>query len=210
MTKREKIAVLVAVSWVVAACAKVPASEIEAAKKAVETARAAGSSEYLPTLDKDVADKLNAALDEIKKQESKVMFFRNYDQAKKMLKGVDQDAQALQAATSAKKEEVKKEALSLQAAATEAIQKAKGLLALAPSGKGTGADIAALKGDVAGLEGSLPAVQKAADAGDYLGALAKAKAVKEKADAVSGQVQQAIEKVKAAKGTKGKGKKVRT
>lgn len=44
----------------------------------------------------------------------------------------------------------------------------------------------------------MPAVQQAIDKGDYQGAVVKANPIKEKAEAISGQVQQAIEKIKAA------------
>jgi len=63
-----------------------------------------------------------------------------------------------------------------------------------------------MTGDVKGLEDSLPDVQKSIDGEDYDGAVSKAKSIKEKADAVSSQVQQAIEKVEAAKKAKGKKK----
>lgn len=214
-TIRNGWAILMVAFWLLGGCAKSPVPEIDAAKKAVEAARAAGSSEYLSAEDKAVGDKLNAALEEVKTQEGKMALFRNYDQAEKMLAGVRQEAGKLETATAAKKEEAKKEALSLKDAAAEAIQKAKDLLTQAPKGKGTEADIAALNADMTALEEALPAVQQVIDKGDYPGAIAKAKPIKDKAEAVSGQVQQAIEKIKAVeaermktkKGTKNAGKK---
>ena len=63
-------------------------------------------------------------------------------------------------------------------------------------GKGTKADIMAMKADLAGLETSFAEVQTAIDGADYFGASAKAATIKEKATVISDQVKAAIEKVK--------------
>ncbi len=200
-------------AWILAilafgGCAKAPTSDIESTQKAVEATRAAGSAEYLPTEDKALSDKLNAALQEIKTQNEKMAPFRNYDQAQKMLADVRQQAGQLQTATTQKKEEAKQQAVAAQSAASQSVQKAKDLLAQAPKGKGTEADLAALRADADALGESMQTVQQAIEKGDYRGAISKATPIKEKADSISAQVEQAIEKVKAAEAAKSKkGKK---
>ncbi len=193
--------------WALGGCAKAPTSEIEATQKTVETTRAAGSSDYLPAEDKALSDKLNAAMQEIKTQDEKMAPFRNYEQAQKMLAEVRQQAGQLQTASSQKKEEAKQQAAALQSAASQAVQKAKDLLAQAPKGKGSEADLAALHADVDALGESMPAVQQAIDKGDYRDAISKATPIKEKAESISAEVEQAIQKVKTAETEKAKSKK---
>lgn len=193
--------------WALGGCAKAPTSEIEATQKSVEATRAAGSSDYLPNEDKALSDKLNAAMQEIKTQDEKMALFRNYEQAEKMLVEVRQEADQLQTVSAQKKEEAKGQAAEIQAAATQAVQKAQALLAEAPAGKGSEADLAALNADVAALTESMPAVQQAIDNGDYRDAISKATPIKEKADAISAEVEQAIQKVKEAEAAKAKSKK---
>ncbi len=185
---------------IVTGCAKQPTQEMGDAQKAIGDAKAAGSEKYLPEDTKKAGDSLSAALDEIKTQDSKFALLRNYGKAKEMLAQVKAEAERVQTDTAAKKEEAKKNALAGQGAAKAAIDEARGLLERAPKGKGTKADIEAMKGDVKGLEDSLPELQQMIGKEDYLMAIDKATAIKEKADGVSGQIKAALEKVKAKKG----------
>lgn len=187
-------------------CAKPPAEDIDAAKNAVESAKSAGAVKYLPDDAGKVNDELTAALDEVSIQDGKFALFRKYDKAKEILALVKNNAEKLKTDTIAKKEEAKKNAETAIGEAKGAIDNAKSMLEKAPAGKETKADIEAMKGDIQGLESSLPEVQNAINSEDYDSAASKAKSIKEKADAVSSQVQQAIEKVEAAKKAKGKKK----
>lgn len=188
--------------FILAGCAKQPTMEMDSAKKAGEEAKAAGSERYLPEDTKKVDDSLTAALDEVKAQDEKFALFRNYEKAKQMLAQAKANAEKVKADTAAKKEEAKKNAIAGLEAAKAAIEESKALLAKAPMGKGAKADIEAMKGDIKGLEDSLPELQGLIDKEDYLTAIDKAKVIKEKAEGVSSQVKAAMEKVKAKKGGK--------
>jgi hypothetical protein len=188
------------VIFILAGCAKQPTEDIRAAQKAVEDAKAAGSAKYTPEDAKRLDDSLTAALNEIKAQDSKFALTRSYDKAKQMLAQVKADAEKVKAEIPAKKEEAKKNAVDAQEGAKAAVKEAKALLAKAPMGKGARADIAALKGDIKGLEDGLPEVQQLIDKEDYVVATDKAKAIKEKADGVSNQIKEAMQKVKGKKG----------
>jgi hypothetical protein len=190
----------------IAGCAKPPTEDIDAAKNSVEAANSAGAEKYLPDNAKKVNDEFSAAMDEVKVQDGKFPLFRKYDKAKEMLASVNGNAEKLKADTAAKKEEVKKNAIAVMEDAKGAVGNAKAMLEKAPQGKETKADIEAMTGDVKGLEDSLPEVQKAIDSENYDDAIGKSKSVKEKADAVSSQVQQAIAKIEEAKKAKGKKK----
>jgi hypothetical protein len=185
--------------FILAGCAKQPTEDINTAQKAVEAARAAGGEKYIPEDSKKVDDNLAAALNEIKAQDSKFALSRNYDKAKQMLAQVKADAEKVKTDVPSKKEEAKKNALAGQEAAKASVKEAKALLAKAPMGKGARADIEALKGDIKGLEDSVPELQQLIDKEDYVVATDKAKAIKEKADGVSNQIKEAMQKVKGKK-----------
>lgn len=184
------------VLFILAGCAKQPTEDISAAQKAVEDLKATGAEKYIPEDTKKVDDSLAAALNEIKTQDGKFALSRNYDKAKQMLAQVKADAEKVKVDIAAKKEQAKKNALAGQQAAKASIKEAKALLAKAPRGKGARADIAALKGDVKGLEDSSPELQQLIDKEEYAVAIDKAKAIQEKADGVSNQIKEAMKKVK--------------
>jgi hypothetical protein len=175
-------------------CAKQPTELIDSAKAAIQAATSEGANIYAAEDLKKLNDSMQAAMDEINTQSKK--FFKKYGPAKEMLTKIQADADALKASIPAKKEAAKNAAIQAQTEAKAALEEAKALLAKAPKGKGTKADIEAMKADLAGLETSFGEIQAAIDSQDYFGASGKAATVKEKAMAVSDQVKKAMEKVK--------------
>ena len=193
----------VALLFMVSACSSPPQQELDAALAAIKDAAAAGGEKYTAEDMKKLNDQIAAARDEMKVQEAK--WFKSYDKAKEMVVKAKADADALKPKIAAKKEEAKKAAADGLAAAKTAVEEAKALLVKAPGGKESRAEIEAMKADVKGLEDGFAEVETLVKGEDYLGAVAKAKAINDKAVAISDQVKQAMEKVAAAK--KGKGKK---
>jgi len=175
-------------------CAKQPTEQMESAKAAIAAAAKEGADVYAAEDLKKLNDQMQAATDEVTTQSKK--FFKKYGPAKEMLAKVQADADALKATIPAKKEAAKNAAIQAQTDAKAALDQAKELLAKAPKGKGTKADIDAMKADLAGLETSYAEIQTAIDGQDYFGASSKAATIKEKANAVSDQVKAAMEKVK--------------
>ncbi len=182
------------------ACSKKPTAEIETTQNAVNAVISEGLGKYAPEDEKKLKDALSAAMDEIKIQDSKT--FKNYDKAKQLLAEVKKSAEEMRASLPAKKEEAKQNALSALESAKSAVNEAKSLLAKAPKGKGTAADIEALKSDVKGLEESLAEVQGLIEKEEFGEAVTKANAVKDKASGVTTQITQALEKVKAERPNK--------
>lgn len=193
----------VALLFMVSACSSPPQQELDAALAAIKDAAAAGGEKYTAEDMKKLNDQIAAAREEMKVQEAK--WFKSYDKAKEMVVKAKADADALKPKIAAKKEEAKKAAADGLAAAKTAVEEAKALLVKAPGGKESRAEIEAMKADVKGLEDGFAEVETLVKGEDYLGAVAKAKAINDKAVAISDQVKQAMEKVAAAK--KGKGKK---
>jgi hypothetical protein len=178
-------------------CAKQPTQAVDAAKAAIEAATQEGASVYAADELKKLNDDLQAAMDEVSTQGKK--FFKKFGTAKEMLAKVQADADALKATIPAKIEAAKSAALQAQTEARAVLDEAKALLDKAPMGKGTKADIMAMKADLGGLETSYAEIQTAIDGADYFGASAKAATIKEKATVISDQVKAAIEKVTGKK-----------
>jgi hypothetical protein len=186
----------------IAGCGTKPQKEIDDTTAAINAVMSEGLGKYAPEDEKKLKDAMAAVQEEIKVQEAKT--FKSFDKTKQMLADVQKSAGEMKQALPGKKEEAKKKAVAAADAAKAAIEEAKALLAKAPKGKGTAADIEALRGDVKGAEDMLPEVQGLIDKGDFNEAASKANAVKEKAAGIAAQVQQALEKIQAAKGPKAK------
>ena len=174
-------------------CAKLPTEEINAAKASIDAVVAEGAQKFAAEDTKKLNDSMQAAQDEIKVQDSKT--FKDYKKAKELLAKVKADAETLKTGLAAKKEEAKKNAAAAQEAAKASVAEAKALLAKAPKGKGSKADIEALKADLKGIEDSLAEAKSANDAEDYNAAIEKSNAIKDKAAAISDQIKKAMEKV---------------
>jgi len=191
------VAVSMITIFLFAGCAQQPTEEINAAKAAVEAVMAEGAQKFTAEEAKLLNDTLQSAQDEVKVQDDKI--FKNYTKAKELLAKAKADAETLKVTVAAKKEEAKNNAVAAQDAAKASVAEAKALLEQAPKGKGSQADIEALKADLQGLEDSLAEAQKAADSEDYSTAVEKANTIKEKSDAISGQIKEAMAKVGAKK-----------
>ena len=179
--------------FLLAGCAKQPTEEINAAKASVDAVVAEGAQKFAAEDAKKLNDSMQAAQDEIKVQDGKT--FKDYAKTKELLAKVKADAEALKVGLAAKKEEAKKNAAAAQEAAKASVADAKALLAKAPKGKGSKADIEALKADLKGIEDSMAEIKTANGSEDYNAAIEKSNAVKGKAAAISDQIKKAMEKV---------------
>jgi len=172
-----------------AGCAKPPQEEITGTKAAIEAAAAEGSAKYVAEDNKKVNDEYAAAMEEIKVQEAK--WFKNYDKAKQLLAQAKTDADALKAKTATVKEELKQKAIAALGEATAAVTGAKAKLEKAPKGKGSAADIEAMKADAAGMEAELVTIQPLVDQGEFVAAAEKAASIRDRANAISTQIDEA-------------------
>lgn len=175
-------------------CAKQPGQEMDAADAAIQAVVDAKGNLYAAEELNKLKSDLQAAMDEINAQSKK--FFKKYGPAKEMLAKVAADAEAVKAEIPGRMEAARLEAETVIGEAMAAWEKAKALLGKAPTGKGTKADIEAMKSDLAGLEAVMAEAQGAFEAEDYLGARDQAMAVKDQAAVISEQVQAAIDKIR--------------
>ncbi len=195
MTKTAKIlALAVSVVVIFSSCAKQPSDAIKAAEEAIRDLVAAKGDVYAADELKKLNDELQAAMDNVNAQSKK--FFKKYGASKEVLDAIVADAEAAQALIPARIEEAKAAAETAMNEAKTAWDEAKALLEKAPRGKGTQADIAAMKADLAGLESALGDAMTSFDAEDYVGAREKAEAIKETATGISDQIEAALAKIR--------------
>jgi len=181
-------------------CAQPPADQINAAEQAVKDAEQSGAATYVAN-DYAKIDGLRAALkQEVADQDAKFALLRDYGKAEQLAATTKTEAERVKADAVKKMEEAKSAAVQAQQAAQQTVQSTLALVAMAPAGKDRAA-LESIKTDAEALKASLNDVQMAIDKADYLGAQTKAKAIQEKGQAVSKEVETALAKI-------GKGKAV--
>ena len=184
-------------AFILSGCAKPPTQDINDSKALVEAVTNADTNTYASEELAKLNSDLTAALDEVKIQDDK--WFSNYDKAKTMLTALKPEAENIKTVAAQRKEEAKNNAIAAQTEAMSAIEAAKELLAKAPTGKETKADIEMFKADLLGLGESLTALQQTIDEEKYSDALNSANVIKEKAGSISNDITLALEKVKSRK-----------
>ncbi len=199
MKRISVLSVLAGVALFTAACAKEPTEALTAAKTALEAAKTAEASDYAPEA-LAAAETAQAALEaELKAQGEKFALTRSYTKAAELATAATAAAESAATAAAAGKEAMKVEATALVAGVRAAVETTKQVLAKAPKGKGSAADLEAMNADVAAVETSLPDMDAALAAGKYKDAKAKADAAKATLDKIAADVQAAIDAKKGAK-----------
>lgn len=181
------------IALTVAGCASPPKADIDAATAALEQATAAGAGEYAAASLQAVQD-AKAALDaELTAQEGK--WFASYDKAKELATAAKAAGEKAVADAAAAKEQAKAEATTGIADAKTLLAEAQALLDKAPKGKGTAADLEAMKADLVNAGTAITEAEASLGAERFLDAKAKVEAAK----AAATTVKDAIEAAAAAK-----------
>lgn len=189
---------LLAALLLISGCAQPPAEQLAAAQKAVDTAKAAGATDYAKDDFVKLEQQLALAKEELAEQDKTLSIFRSYTEADMMLVKLVETGKQVEGKASQHKEAAKTAVLALEKEAQLALALAKDLMEKAPTGKERAA-METITQDIAGLESSFSAVHQLIEMGDYFGAEVQATAVKEKGAAVSGEIQRAIDKAKKMK-----------
>ena len=202
--KMRHVLVAVLSAWVLAAgCARPPADQINAAEQAVKDAQQSGAATYAANDYAKVEGLLTAMKQEVADQDAKFALLRDYGKAEQLAATTKAEAERVKADATKKMEEAKFAATQAQHGAEAAVQSTLELVSRAPAGKDRAA-LESIKTDAQALKASLNDVQLMLDKSDYLGAQTKAKAIREKAEAVSHEIQTALAKI--GKGTVSKKK----
>ena len=177
-------------------CAKAPQAEIDAAKAALEQAKTAQADLYVESDYLAVQDSLNAVMVEIEAQSSKL--FKSYGKSKEKLVVVTTQATELVAKTDVRKEEIKTEVATAEAATLALIEENNALVAKAPKGKEGKEAIEAIKLDLTAITASVGEVSGLVANGDLLGAQTKVNAAQQKATQINTELKTVLEKAKIA------------
>jgi uncharacterized protein YdcH (DUF465 family) len=178
----------------IAGCAQPPTEQIAAAEQAIKDAHNSGAATYIADEYAKLEGSLAAIKKEVADQESKFPLFRDYGKVDQMIMTAKGDAERVKAEAVKKLEEAKHAAVQAQQGATDAVNTALDLVARAPAGKDRAA-LEAIKTDAEALKASLIDVQMMLDKSDYAGAQTKAKAIIDKSQAVSHEIETALAKI---------------
>jgi hypothetical protein len=200
MKIRRVLVSIVGIWALMSGCAQPPAEQLNAAEQAVKDAQHSGAATYAANDYAKVEGLLAAMKTEVAEQEGKFALLRDYGKAEQLAATAKAEAERVKAEAGKKMEEAKFGATQAQQAAEASVKSALELVARAPAGKDRAA-LESIKTDAGALKASLNDVQMTLDKGDYLSAQTKATAIKEKADAVSHEIETALAKI-------GKGKAV--
>jgi hypothetical protein len=189
---------LAGIALLTVSCAKEPTEALTAARAAMDQAKAAQASDYAPASFSE-AETAFAGLDaELKAQGEKFALTRSYVKAAELATAAKAAADKAAADAVTGKEAMKAEATTLIAGVRTSLDTAKKALAKAPKGKGSAADIEAMKSDVAAVEASLGEMDSALSTGRYKAAKAKAETAKASLDKITADVEAAAKAKKAA------------
>jgi hypothetical protein len=197
------------INWIVCAmavmtlfvtgCSKAPQADIDAAKAALEQAAVAEANVYASEHYAAAEDAMKQLEAELTVQEEKSSLFRRYGKAKELAAEVKTAGEAAAAAAVSGKEKVQGEAMQTLTATRELLAEVQEMLAKAPTGKGTRADLAAMKADVEGVQTALDEADAAFAAGGYMEAQTGAEAAREVLEQVKADITAAIEARSAAR-----------
>lgn len=200
MTIRHLLFSIMSVCILTAGCAQPPADQINGAEQAVKDAQQSGAPTYAANEYAKIEGLLAAMKQEVAEQDGKFALLRDYGKAEQLAATTKAEAERVKADAAQKMEEAKSAAVQAQQAAQATVKSTLGLVAKAPAGKDRAA-LESIKTDAEALKASLNDVQMMIDKGDYLGAQTKAKAIQDKGEAVSHEIETALAKI-------GKGKPV--
>lgn len=192
---------LAALMLLISGCAKSPVDQLRAAEQAVADARTSEAGTYAAEDFAKLEGQLTLLKKEIDTQDEKFSLLRDYGKAEQLAATLASDAQKVVQTSTTKKQEAQAAAARALQAAQEAISTTKNLAAKAPIGKDRAA-FEAIKHDAEALSLSLQEAQKALEQGDYLDAQYRAKAIADKAQSVSDEIEHALAKVKGTRTTK--------
>ncbi|MEE4257941.1 MAG: hypothetical protein V2I47_12950 [Bacteroidales bacterium] len=177
------------------ACSKVPQAEIDVANAAIIDAKLAGADIYMHESYVALQDSMNGVMAYVEKQSSRV--FKSYSKAKEHLAGVQQFAQEVQQETELRKEEMKAEILATIDEVKALIEANRQLILEAPKGKEGTSALVEIRGEIDAIEVSLNEITPMIDNADYIPALDKVKAAKEKAGMINTELSEVIAKYKS-------------
>lgn len=186
--------VLPVVAVLIAGCSKPPEPEMAAAEQAAQMAQQSQAQKYAPQEWTMAQDTLNAAKAEKAAQDGRFALFRSYGKSKAMF----ESATALlnTAATNAKAEmeRVRKETEEMLNMVRVELDSTAAMVANAPVGKDTKAEIELMKQDLTALQQTLSEAQAEFQRNNFDAARSKAQSIRDRVAAMKTQLEAAMAK----------------
>jgi len=179
-------------------CSKVPQAEIDNARLAIEAAQTAQADVYVPEQFAALQDSFNAVNESIETQKSK--WFRSFKAEKEKLAAINTQAEQVKMNAEARMNEVKAEVVATIDEIKSLQEMNNQLVTQAPKGKEGAAAIEAIKADLTVVDAAIIEAQQMFDNGDFMAALNKVNAAKEKAYAINAELKEVMEKYAKMKG----------
>lgn len=176
-----------------AGCSEAPTQQVQDAEAALTAVEGAGAAQYAPealTAANEAVAKLRA---ELAAQDDKPALLRRYGTATELAVAARQAGESALAEVEAAKQRARDAAQARINTAADLLDAVRPMLAAAPRGKGSEADLKVLEADLAGVETVLGSAREALAAGEFILAGARAAA----ADSSLGEIKAAIETAQA-------------
>jgi hypothetical protein len=188
---------MVVVALLLTGCSKVPQTELDAANTAIEAAKTAGANLYLPDAYAALQDSMKVITEKIELQKTKM--FKKYGEVKEKLSTLTLMADSVARQTAVRINEVKTEVQNTLAEVKTILEENKQLIVKAPKGKGGSAALLEIKNEISVIEGSLDEASKLFETNEYIAALDKVKAAKNKASSINAELKEVIAKYSGMK-----------
>ena len=173
-------------------CSKVPQAELDAAKAAIEDARASGADLYAPAEFNALQDSLNSV--NVLIEASKGKMFASFADVKTKLAQINENSVAVKANAETRKAEIQAEVDAVMAEVNSLVVEAKNLVANAPKGKEGKAAVDAISAEITTVEAATVEATALVEQGKWIEALDKLNAAKGKVTAINAELQSVIEK----------------
>jgi len=177
-------------------CAEAPQEQITLAQTAVDAAKAASAEKWANASWLQAQDAMNQAQAELQAQEKKLGLLRSYKKSEEMLVQAQALSEKARAEAVAAKEQARQETVAAIQTARAELQATIDLLATAPKGKDTKAEIESMQQELAGLGAVLDQAAALVPAENFDGARAQVEQVNTQIAAIRTDLTAAIAKVK--------------
>lgn len=194
--KMRAISLFVAVA-VLAGCDDPPTAELDAAKQALNSARDVGAERFAAN-EYSAAQRAYSEAEATTNTEAERFFlFKDFEQARAQIADAKSKAMQAESSAEAEKKRQRESAEAAIATARDAVAAAYTSLEEAPSGKGTEADIEALRAELSAAEADMDAAEAALDSENFSDAESLAESADQKATEVADGVMVAVDRYHA-------------
>jgi hypothetical protein len=161
------------------ACGSPPDAQLDSADEAMTAAADVGASEYAPEIMGAATEAQTALEAELAAQQGKFGLLRSYDHAAELADSVRVIATRASEQAAQAREQARVDTQTLLTEVKTELTEVLALWEEAPSGKGSAADLAALRGDLDGVAVAVTEAETSFAAGNYLEARSRASSARE-------------------------------